>query len=102
MRMLGRDGKILWHDPLEPFTEVQAREFLQRKGIESEAVRSEIWRLPLTRRSELTTFKQPTDALMIRKAYAWSVLKWKGVLLTNLDSLPTAEEQLYGDRSCKS
>ena len=40
----------LWEDwisrsPLEPFTEVQAREFLAQKGILSEAVISEIWRL---------------------------------------------------------
>ena len=39
-----------WEDfvarsPLEPFTEVQAREFLGQKGILSEAVISEIWRL---------------------------------------------------------
>jgi hypothetical protein len=31
--------------PLEPFTKVQAREFLGQKGILSEAVISEIWRL---------------------------------------------------------
>ena len=39
-----------WEDfvsrsPLEPFTEVQAREFLGQKGILSEAEISEIWRL---------------------------------------------------------
>ena len=41
--------------------------------------------------------RQAADALMIRKAYAWAVLKWHGVPIPAIDSLPTAEEQIYGD-----
>ena len=52
--------------------------------------------LTLDERSELTTLRQAADALMIRKAYAWAVLKWQGVPIPTMDSLPTAEEQLYG------
>jgi hypothetical protein len=53
--------------------------------------------LTVEERSELTTLREAADALMIRKAYAWVVLKWHGVPVPNIDSLPTAEEQLYGN-----
>ena len=53
--------------------------------------------LTVEERSELTTLRQSADALMIRKAYAWAVLKWQGIPIPNLDSLPTAVEQLYGN-----
>ena len=53
--------------------------------------------LTVEERSELTALRQVADALMIRKAYAWSVLKWHGVPVPNMDSLPTAEERLYGN-----
>jgi hypothetical protein len=52
--------------------------------------------LTVEERSELTTLRQAADALMIRKAYAWSVLKWQGVPIPNMNSLPTAEAKLYG------
>ncbi len=45
--------------------------------------------LTLEERSELTTLRQAADALMIRKAYAWSVLKWQGIPVPAIDSLPT-------------
>lgn len=53
--------------------------------------------LTVEERSELTMLRQAADALMIRKAYAWSVLKWQGIPVPAIDSLPTAEAQLYGD-----
>ncbi len=56
--------------------------------------RNQAGALTLEERSELTTLRQAADALMIRKAYAWSVLKWQGIPVPAIDSLPTAEEQL--------
>ena len=53
--------------------------------------------LTVEERSELMALRQVADALMIRKAYAWSVLKWHGVPVPNMDSLPTSEECLYGN-----
>ena len=59
--------------------------------------RNQAGALTVEERSELTALRQVADALMIRKAYAWSVLKWHGVPVPNMDSLPTAEERLYGN-----
>ena len=52
--------------------------------------------LTLEEQLKLTTLRQSADELMIRKAYAWAGLKWQGIPILNLDSLPTAEEHLYG------
>lgn len=37
---------------------------------------------------ELATLRLAADQLMIRKAYAWSVLRWRGQPVPGLDELP--------------
>lgn len=37
---------------------------------------------------ELATVRLAADQLMIRKAYAWSVLRWRGQPMPELDELP--------------
>jgi hypothetical protein len=37
---------------------------------------------------ELTTLRLAADQLMIRKAYAWSVLRWRGQPVPELEELP--------------
>lgn len=44
--------------------------------------------LTLEEQLELTTLRQSADVLMIRKAYVWAVLKWHGVPIPAIDSLP--------------
>jgi hypothetical protein len=39
-------------------------------------------------RQELTNLRLATDFLMLRKAYAWSVLRWRGHRLPSLKDLP--------------
>lgn len=37
---------------------------------------------------ELVTLRQAADRLMLRKAYAWSLLKWRGRRVPSLKELP--------------
>ena len=41
-----------------------------------------------TETQELTNLRQAADRLMLRKAYAWSVLRWRGQRLPALNDLP--------------
>ncbi len=45
---------------------------------------------PLTaeEQQELTELRELADGLMLRKAYAWAVLKWRGYPIPALNSLP--------------
>jgi hypothetical protein len=36
-------------------------------------------------RQELTGFREAADQLMLRKAYAWSLLRWRGQRVPSLD-----------------
>lgn len=39
-------------------------------------------------RQELSTLRQSADHLMLRKAYAWSLLRWRGQKIPTLADLP--------------
>ncbi len=39
-------------------------------------------------RNELAELRTLADHLMLRKAYAWAVLRWRGQLIPTLDELP--------------
>jgi hypothetical protein len=39
---------------------------------------NQIGELPPEEQKELTSLRQTADRLMLRKAYAWSILRWKG------------------------
>ena len=39
-------------------------------------------------RQELSTLRQAADRLMLRKAYAWSILRWRGQRVPSLEELP--------------
>jgi hypothetical protein len=39
-------------------------------------------------RQELTALRQAADHLMLRKAYAWSLLRWRGQRIPTLNELP--------------
>jgi hypothetical protein len=39
-------------------------------------------------RRQLETVRTAADRLMVRKAYAWALLRWRGVSLPRLDDLP--------------
>lgn len=39
-------------------------------------------------RQELSTLRQAADRLMLRKAYAWSILRWRGQSVPSLQELP--------------
>jgi hypothetical protein len=43
--------------------------------------------LTLEERQELTDFRLAADCLMLRKAYAWSVLRWRGHRIPPLKEL---------------
>lgn len=45
--------------------------------------------LSLDERQELTDLRQTADRLMLRKAYAWALLRWRGQKLPKLQDLPT-------------
>ena len=38
---------------------------------------------------ELAALRLAADGLMLRKAYAWAVLRWRGQPMPNLEELPT-------------
>jgi len=44
--------------------------------------------LTLEERQELTQLRQAADHLMLRKAYAWSLIRWRGHQLLSLQDLP--------------
>lgn len=37
---------------------------------------------------ELSHLRQSADQLMVRKAYAWALLRWRGIPISSLDELP--------------
>ena len=37
---------------------------------------------------ELSHLRQAADQLMVRKAYAWALLRWRGISIPSLDELP--------------
>lgn len=39
-------------------------------------------------RQELSVLRQAADHLMLRKAYAWSLLRWRGQRIPTLEELP--------------
>lgn len=39
-------------------------------------------------RAELLTLRETADRLMLRKAYAWAILRWQGQPVPELDELP--------------
>jgi len=39
-------------------------------------------------RQELSALRQSADRLMLRKAYAWSMLRWRGQRVPSLEELP--------------
>ena len=39
-------------------------------------------------RQELSSLRQSADRLMLRKAYAWSMLRWRGQRVPTLEELP--------------
>ena len=39
-------------------------------------------------RQELSALRQTADRLMLRKAYAWSMLRWRGQRVPSLEELP--------------
>ena len=45
-------------------------------------------RLTQEEQHELGELRELADSLMLRKAYAWAVLKWRGYPIPALDSLP--------------
>jgi hypothetical protein len=45
--------------------------------------------LTATERQELTQLRQAADHLMLRKAYAWSLIRWRGHKLPAINDLPT-------------
>ena len=45
--------------------------------------------LSLDEGQELTDLRQTADQLMLRKAYAWALLRWRGQKLPKLKDLPT-------------
>ena len=51
--------------------------------------RNEEGRLSSAEQQELTHLRQTADQLMLRKAYAWALLRWRGQKLPKLTDLPT-------------
>lgn len=51
--------------------------------------RNEDGQLTFEERQELTQLRQSADHLMLRKAYAWSLIRWRGHKLPALNDLPT-------------
>ena len=45
--------------------------------------------LSLDEGQELTDLRQTADQLMLRKSYAWALLRWRGQKLPKLKDLPT-------------
>jgi hypothetical protein len=51
-------------------------------------VKNEEGSLNVNERQELSALRQSTDYLMLRKAYAWSLLRWRGQRIPSLAELP--------------
>lgn len=47
--------------------------------------------LTLEEQQELASLRQAADQLMLRKAYAWSILRWRGQRIPALEALPVPQ-----------
>lgn len=45
-------------------------------------------RIASAQQQELSNLRQAADRLMLRKAYAWSILRWRGARIPALEELP--------------
>jgi hypothetical protein len=50
--------------------------------------KNQIGEITPAQRQELNQLRISADQLMLRKAYAWSVLRWRGHKIAALDQLP--------------
>ncbi|MEO1353830.1 MAG: hypothetical protein AAFW84_34605 [Cyanobacteria bacterium J06635_15] len=50
--------------------------------------KNQVGQLTSTEQQELTELRTLVDRLMLRKAYAWSVLRWRGYRMPALEELP--------------
>ena len=50
--------------------------------------KNQVGQLTSAEQQELTELRTLVDRLMLRKAYAWSVLRWRGYRLPALEELP--------------
>ncbi len=50
--------------------------------------KNEAAQISVDERQELASLRQAADHLMLRKAYAWSLLRWRGQRLPSLADLP--------------
>lgn len=84
-----------------PFSLVQLRQIAESQVLPAQVARhlellekQQQRQLTPTERSELAELRTQADHLMVRKAYAWALLRWHGVPLPTLKNPPSSN---YGD-----
>lgn len=60
----------------------------QHERYQSLLEKNQVGQLTSTEQQELTELRTLVDRLMLRKAYAWSVLRWRGYRMPALEELP--------------
>lgn len=77
----------LSEDELKRLTEEQLS-VSEQELFQSLLERNATGELSAQEQAELANLRERADRLMLRKAYAWAVLKWRGVPMPAFDELP--------------
>jgi hypothetical protein len=72
------DLQIIAQSQIDPLQQKRHNELL-RQNAENQIAAAE--------RQELSNLRQAADCLMLRKAYAWSILRWRGARIPALEEL---------------
>jgi hypothetical protein len=73
-------------ESLKPIAQAQVEDFQFERHTEL-LQKNEAGLLTFEEREELTTLRVAAEQLMLRKAYAWSLLRWRGQRIPSLEEL---------------
>ncbi len=79
----------IWNDEeLLAIAKSQITSEQQKRHVELLEKNSTVEELNKSERQELSELRIKADRLMLQKAYAWSVLRWRGHKVPNLNEMP--------------
>jgi hypothetical protein len=81
------DLQNLSNEELKVFAHAQATPTQQERH-EVLLEKNQAGQITSEERQELTQLRQAADQLMLKKAYAWSILRWRGHKIPTLNELP--------------
>lgn len=74
--------------PLDQLTKIAHSQVSPTDQAQHTALLAKLDRLTSSERTELSQLRLQADQLMLKKAYAWSLLRWRGQRIPSLNELP--------------